>query len=84
MKNTIGVLLLVVASCWQAAATSSARVEEGYIATPDGTRLFYQKLGTGSAVVIPGGLFLFEPLKQLANSHTLIFYDMRNRAAPIQ
>ena len=58
----------------------SLRVEEGYVPTDDGTRLFYQKVGNGKqTVIIPGGLFLFEDFKQLARGRTLIFYDMRGR-----
>jgi pimeloyl-ACP methyl ester carboxylesterase len=56
------------------------KVEEGYAPTDDGTRLFYQKVGTGKqTVIIPGGLFLFNDFKQLAKGRTLIFYDMRGR-----
>jgi pimeloyl-ACP methyl ester carboxylesterase len=57
-----------------------AKVEEGYVSTDDGTRLFYQKIGSGEkTVIIPGGLFLFDDFKQLAKNRTLIFYDMRGR-----
>src|SRR5215207_7653432 len=60
--------------------TSNEKVEEGYIPTDDGTRLFYQKIGKGKqTVIIPGRLFVFDDLKQLANGRTLIFYDMRGR-----
>lgn len=61
-------------------------VEEGYVSTQDGTRLFYQKVGRGpQTVIIPGALFLFNDLRQLAEGRTLIFYDMRGRgrSAPI-
>jgi Tol biopolymer transport system component/pimeloyl-ACP methyl ester carboxylesterase len=55
-------------------------VEEGHLATDDGTRLFYQKVGTGSqTVIIPAGLFLYDDFKQFAKGRTLIFYDMRGR-----
>jgi proline iminopeptidase len=67
--------------------SSSPKTEEGYIPTDDGTRLFYQKVGTGrQIVIIPGGLFLFADFKQLAKGRTLIFYDMRGRGRsdPIQ
>lgn len=54
--------------------------EEGYVATPDGTRLFYQKVGSGpQKVIIPGRLFLFDDFKRLAQGRTLVFYDMRGR-----
>jgi proline iminopeptidase len=59
---------------------AEARAEEGYVATDDGTRLFYQKTGNGpQKVIIPGRLFLFDDFKQLASGRTLVFYDMRGR-----
>ncbi|HSE98688.1 MAG TPA: alpha/beta hydrolase [Blastocatellia bacterium] len=59
---------------------SEIRVEEGYVATDDGTRLFYQKAGNGpQKVIIPGRLFLIDDFRRLARGRTLIFYDMRGR-----
>ncbi len=59
---------------------SSLKITEGYITTPDGIRLFYQKAGNGRQVIIaPARLFLFEDFKQLADRFTLIAYDMRGR-----
>jgi pimeloyl-ACP methyl ester carboxylesterase len=56
------------------------KVDEGYVATDDGTRLFYQKVGKGSqTLLIPGRLFVFENFKQLADSYTIISWDMRGR-----
>ena len=56
------------------------KIEEGYVPTDDGTRLFYQKVGSSKqTIIIPGGLFLFNDFKQLAKGRTLIFYDMRGR-----
>ena len=60
--------------------STSPKIDEGYVPTNDGTRLFYQKVGNGKqTVIIPGGLFLFEDFKQFAKGRTLIFYDMRGR-----
>lgn len=60
--------------------SQTSKIEEGYVPTDDGTRLFYQKVGSGrQTVIIPGGLFLFDDFKQLAKGRTLIFYDMRGR-----
>ena len=62
------------------AKPTNPKVEEGYVPTDDGTRLFYQKVGSGKqTVIIPGGLFLYDDFKQLAKGRTLIFYDMRGR-----
>jgi pimeloyl-ACP methyl ester carboxylesterase len=56
------------------------RVEEGYISTDDGTRLFYRKIGAGpQTVIIPGDLFLYPGFTEIADGRTLIFYDMRGR-----
>jgi len=60
------------------AATAAA--EDGYLTTPDGVRLYYNKVGNSPDVVIlPGRLFAFQDLAWLGESHTVIAYDMRNR-----
>ncbi|HEV2912361.1 MAG TPA: alpha/beta hydrolase [Pyrinomonadaceae bacterium] len=60
--------------------TRTVRVEEGYVTTDDGVRLFYQRAGRGGrTIIIPGRLFVFDDLKQLADRYTVISYDMRNR-----
>jgi proline iminopeptidase len=77
---SFGVLATCCASGAISQTTAEIRVEEGYVVTDDGTRLFYQKTGNGpQKVIIPGRLFLFDDFKQLANGRTLIFYDMRGR-----
>lgn len=59
---------------------ASVKAEEGYIFVEDGVRLFFRKVGsTGSTVVIPNGLYFFDEFKQFADSHILLFYDVRNR-----
>ncbi|MGH9862903.1 MAG: alpha/beta fold hydrolase [Candidatus Acidiferrales bacterium] len=66
--------------CVSAAPARAAPVEEGYLLSDDGLKIFYQKAGDGPQVVIlPGGLFLFQDFQKLAKGRTLIFYDMRNR-----
>lgn len=53
---------------------------EGYVTTPDGVRLFCQKIGSGPrVVVIPNATYMFEEFKYLAADRTLISYDLRNR-----
>ena len=55
-------------------------VEEGYVTTPDGIRLYYQKIGTSPQIVLqPGRLFAFEDFRWLGEHVTLISYDMRDR-----
>jgi pimeloyl-ACP methyl ester carboxylesterase len=52
----------------------------GYITTLDGVRLFFQKLGSGArTIVILNGFYLLEDFKRLANQHTVISLDLRNR-----
>jgi hypothetical protein len=62
------------------AASASTKLEEGYVTTDDGTRLFYQKIGSGAQVVIiPLRLYVFEAFKQLGDLYTVIAYDTRGR-----
>jgi proline iminopeptidase len=59
---------------------SAAQAVEGYIAAPDGVKLFYRSLGEGDDVVLlPGGMYLFDDFKRLAAGRRLIAYDQRNR-----
>src|SRR5215472_15245010 len=53
---------------------------QGYIETADGIRLYFQSLGPApNTVVLPNGFHLLDDFQRLANKHTLIFYDPRNR-----
>ncbi len=72
----IGALLLAVPIAVPAGVT----IEEGYVAAPDGVRLYFQKVGTSPQVVIlPSRLFTFPEFEWLGKHYTLITYDMRNR-----
>jgi len=63
-----------------AQADGAIHVEEGMVTTEEGVHLFYQKASKGSnTVIVPGRLFLFDYLKELADTNTIISYDMRNR-----
>jgi pimeloyl-ACP methyl ester carboxylesterase len=63
-----------------AATAAPPGIEDGYVPTDDGTRLFYQKTGSGSQVVIiPLRLYTFEAFKQLGDQYTVIAYDTRGR-----
>jgi proline iminopeptidase len=54
--------------------------DEGYLTTDDGTRLFYQKVGSGpQTVIFANGFYLLDDFQHLAAGRTLIFYDARNR-----
>jgi pimeloyl-ACP methyl ester carboxylesterase len=53
---------------------------EGYLSTPDGIRLFFQKIGTGpDVVIIPNAAYMFDDFSHLAEHRTVVFYDLRNR-----
>ena len=79
-NKAAGLLLLLFIFCVRIDAFGQQKVQEGYISTDDGTRLFYQKVGNGKqAVIIPAALFLFDDFRNLAKGRTLIFYDMRGR-----
>src|SRR5688572_27519407 len=78
MRNIASSLILVVAL--GAPNARAAQLAEGYIATPDGVKLFYRTAGDGDAVVLlPGGMYLYEDFKRLATGRKLIAYDQRNR-----
>jgi Predicted hydrolases or acyltransferases (alpha/beta hydrolase superfamily) len=63
-----------------AVKASSKAIEQGYIPTEDGTRLFYVKAGNGAPVVIlPLRLFTWHAFEALADQFTLIGYDPRGR-----
>jgi proline iminopeptidase len=54
--------------------------DSGWVAGPDGVRLYYEKIGSGSpTIIVPGRLFLSRELAPLGERHTVILYDMRNR-----
>jgi pimeloyl-ACP methyl ester carboxylesterase len=53
---------------------------EGFITTPDGVRLFFQKLGSNpNALIIPNAFHLFDSFRRLADSRTVIAFDARHR-----
>lgn len=57
-----------------------AAPDTGWIAGPDGVRLYYEKIGSGArTLIVPGRLFLARDLAPLGERHTVILYDMRNR-----
>lgn len=60
---------------------TAAKLEEGFVTTPDGVKLYYRKLGAGSPVTIiaPLDFVMHEPLQQFADVATIITYDLRNR-----
>jgi len=61
-------------------AENIAPFEEGDVATPDGVKLHYRKLGAGPVTIIaPLGFALFNDLQQFADIATVITYDMRGR-----
>jgi pimeloyl-ACP methyl ester carboxylesterase len=77
-------MLAALVAAFVFSACSSGReqvsVREGYITTKDNVRLFYRKVGTARKIVlIPNGMYYFDDFKPLADSRTLVFYDVRNR-----
>jgi len=63
-----------------ALALTLAGPDSGWVAGPDGVRLYYEKIGNGpKTIIVPGRLFLAHDLAPLGKRHTLILYDMRNR-----
>jgi proline iminopeptidase len=83
-KIAVGCALGAALSCAPhhrfAQAEPNKAVSEGFVTTADGVRLYYEKIGTGSQIVlIPARLFLFPAFERLAGSRTLVAYDMRDR-----
>jgi pimeloyl-ACP methyl ester carboxylesterase len=55
-------------------------MEDGFITTPDGVRLYFQKLGAGAqTVLVPNGICYVDELARFAAQRTLLFFDLRNR-----
>lgn len=77
--STCGLLWSKKQSPAKPAASDPMQVQEGYVTSDDGFRLYYQKIGAGPVLIAPGRLFLFNDFKQLADQYTLISYDMRDR-----
>lgn len=72
----IGLLIIVFAASTGFAFSTTDR---GF-AEINGTRLFYEKVGSGAqTVVVPLHLYLFDDFKHLAKGKTFVFYDPRNR-----
>lgn len=59
--------------------STATPIEEGFVTTSDGVKLFYRKTGRGPAVIAPLDFVLHDKLKQFADIATVITYDMRNR-----
>lgn len=73
-------LLALLAGACAPRAAAPPPVEEGFVATADGTRLFYRKVGNGPLpVILPADVFLHPAFDRLADGRTLYYYDMRNR-----
>jgi len=55
-------------------------VSESYVTTDDGLRLFVRRMGTGGDLVLfLNGVPLIEDFAPLAERHTIVFFDNRNR-----
>jgi proline iminopeptidase len=55
-------------------------VQEGYVTTDDGVRLFFQKVGSGAqTVLLPNAIYLIEEFSRLVENRTYVFFDVRNR-----
>ncbi|HEV7902605.1 MAG TPA: alpha/beta hydrolase [Pyrinomonadaceae bacterium] len=83
MKRLLFSLLLIF--IWQASGSCLAQTpQEGYINTPDGVRLFYKIVGSGSDTLLavhggPGNSLnsILADLEPLAKKRRVIYYDQR-------
>ncbi|HEU4522155.1 MAG TPA: alpha/beta fold hydrolase, partial [Thermoanaerobaculia bacterium] len=56
------------------------KVEEGFVTTADGAKLYYRKMGAAPVtVIVPLGFILWDHVRHLSDMATVIAYDMRNR-----
>ena len=76
--------LLLAALLAAPASPSMPAAEEGWLATPDGTRIFYKKVGRGPAAAVfvhggPGADFRAAEaaIAPLADGRAIVFYDQR-------
>ena len=59
---------------------NAARLEEGFVPTPDGVKLYYRKLGSGPVtLIVPLDFVFHDVLKQFSDVATVITYDGRSR-----
>ena len=78
----VATMLVAAIAASRAASPEEAEpaMEAGFVTTPDGVRLYYQKVGSAPEVVIlPGRLFAFTEFEWLGEHYTLVSSDMRNR-----
>jgi pimeloyl-ACP methyl ester carboxylesterase/ketosteroid isomerase-like protein len=62
------------------ACLDAVPASEGDIATPDGAKLHYRKVGDApTTIIMPLGFLMFDDFKLLAEVATVIAYDPRNR-----
>ena len=66
---------------YQCSQHKPPEIEAGFIKTDDDIALYYEKVGTGTEVIIiPAGMYLADEFKKLHNNtRTIIFYDQRGR-----
>ena len=56
------------------------KIEEGFVTTPDGVKLFYRKIGRAPVTaIVPLDFMMFDTMKQFSNVATIITYDLLNR-----
>lgn len=78
------VVIIVLFFCldlFQVANSAPAARSEGYIATDDGTRLWYVEKGSGPQVLVAPVALYLQPhlMDELSGKRRVIFYDPRNR-----
>ena len=60
---------------------NAAKIEEGFIPTPDGVKLYYRKVSAGNPVtlVVPLDFMFHDLFKEFADVATIVTYDGRSR-----
>lgn len=79
--HRMSVPLLAVLTVLSSACTAQEKpgTGKGWVPLPSGGRMYYDVVGKGDTIVVPGAVFWSSPLAPLARNHTVIFYDVLGR-----
>jgi pimeloyl-ACP methyl ester carboxylesterase len=77
---SLPVVVALLVSCGDAQQKAAPVPGKGWVPLASGSRLYYEVAGsTGDTIVVPGAVFWSSALAPLAQSHTVIFYDLLGR-----
>ena len=82
------IFILVFAGCSVQPDSSSPKIAENFVTTPDGIEIYYRVAGSdGDVVMVPNAVYFGDTLDSLAKNRRVVTYDPRGRgrseAAPL-